>query len=244
MYNTCMKVLTLNIEGDNHFERVLPFLQTENADVVCLQEVFKADLPAIQEALQSKAEFFPLATVTSDNNVRLTPNGEWGIAIFTQHPIQHASHHLYFQPSTQLPELDDTQPNSVRRVLLTIDIAIDGMPWRVSNTHFTWSPGGKVTQEQQRDLKTLLDILAQLQPDVICGDFNSPRGSEIYDTLAAEYSDSVPTTISTTIDQELHRVSGIQFVVDSIFLDKKFSLLSSKVVGGVSDHQSVVVEVQ
>jgi hypothetical protein len=39
-----MKVISLNIEGNKHYELVLPFLHTENPDVICLQEVLEDDV--------------------------------------------------------------------------------------------------------------------------------------------------------------------------------------------------------
>lgn len=34
-----LKLITLNIEMDKHYSRFLPFLDSEKADVICLQEV-------------------------------------------------------------------------------------------------------------------------------------------------------------------------------------------------------------
>ena len=75
---------------------------------------------------------------------------------------------------------------------------------------------------------------------MFCGDFNAPRGGEVFDQLASHYSDCVPPEITTTIDQELHRAKGLQYVVDSIFSTDQYRLEDVRVQSGVSDHCALI----
>ena len=239
-----MKIISCNIEGDNHLERIIPFFHREHPDVICVQEMFQNDVGYFEHALNMSAVFHPLAIVTQENGVRMAQKGAWGIAILSRTPNLHSAIYPYFQPESQPPELNEDDPNSVHRAILSVDVKVQDQIWRVATTHFTWSPAGNIVDEQLRDFKELSSILDSLQPDALCGDFNTPRGKEIFGTLASRFQDTVPAQVKTTVDQNLHRIPGIQLVIDSIFIQKNIRLLSSKVVDSVSDHQAIVAEIQ
>jgi exonuclease III len=57
--DTSIKLITLNIEGDRHLDRVIPFLQKENAHVVCLQEVLQSNVELLKKELQMFGEYEP-----------------------------------------------------------------------------------------------------------------------------------------------------------------------------------------
>ena len=55
------------------------------------------------------------------------------------------------------------------------------------NTHFTWTPNAEVNEMQRQDLPTLFASLDRVPEFILCGDFNAPRGKEIFDTIATVY---------------------------------------------------------
>jgi len=55
MHTDFLKLISLNIEKDRHFDLILPFLKKHQPDVILLQEVFSKDIPKIEEALQMKS---------------------------------------------------------------------------------------------------------------------------------------------------------------------------------------------
>ena len=113
-----ISVVTLNIEGDRHFDRFLPVIQKMQPDVVCLQEVFKVDLPRIAEALgfvESQFAFMPMTSIDEENQYDISPRGEWGIALLTR--LEHSSFTtLVYKGTGTVPKF--TTPNSVNRGLL------------------------------------------------------------------------------------------------------------------------------
>ncbi len=238
-----LKLLSLNIEGDNHFDRIFPFLATEQPDVLCLQEVFEVDIPLFEEKTGMKATFLPQWVVNKDNPYRLNPKGKQGVALLTAFPQSPIAATYYFGDGVNLPEVSEVTPDQVQRAVIVSDISKDGKTYRVATTHFTWSPGGSVTDIQRQHLQSLLSVIQPLGEIILCGDFNAPRGKEIFDTLATLYTDNIPSNIQTTMDQNLHRVPGLMFVVDVLFTSPTYQVQNAQVIDGVSDHCAILATI-
>lgn len=240
-----IKLLSLNIEGDNHYERVFPFLLTEQPDVVCVQEFFLDDLPLFEEKLSMQGYAVGMWTCSQENDARISKRGLMGVAIFSKLPMNNPGHQWYVGGEDRIIEMfvPENSPETVSRALVYADVLKDGQLFRIATTHFTWSPGGSVTAVQQEHLDRLLPILKSIEPVVIVGDFNAPRGKAIFKTLAARYTDNIPASITTTMDQHLHRMPGLQFVVDVLFTDSHYVATDVQVVDGVSDHCAIVATI-
>jgi endonuclease/exonuclease/phosphatase family metal-dependent hydrolase len=237
-----IKLISINIEGTRHLERFIPFLQKEKPDVVCMQEVFESSMDRIKEALSMGGEFIPLAdkrTFAAKNG--LESGGIDGSAIFTHLPHTAVKAEFY-NDKGELPVW--TSPNSQKRAMLLTTVTKDNQNFTIATTHFTWDPMGGVNDEQREDLKRLLEIVKKYDNLILCGDFNAPRGGEIFGELSKHFKDNIPPEITTTIDQKLHKVKGLQLVVDGMFSKGSYSVKNVKVVGGVSDHQAIIAEVE
>ncbi len=238
-----IKVISVNIEGDNHFDTVFAFIERENPDVVCMQEVYEVDLPLFCTRLSPTYRYLPLSTVSAPNPFRKAQKGAEGVVIFSKLPI-HDSGSFYYESEPIDTTILDSRPEGSRRGLVWIDIEVGGKIYRIATTHFTWSWKGEVTTLQKADLGNLMRELEAVKPTLLCGDFNTPRGSEIFDHLATVFTDMIPPTVTTTIDQNLHRVSGIQFVVDGFFVAPGYTASNVRVLDGVSDHCALVGELE
>jgi endonuclease/exonuclease/phosphatase family metal-dependent hydrolase len=135
-------------------------------------------------------------------------------------------------------------PNSANRLLMYTVVDKDGTNFPIFNTHFTWSVGGQVSDEQRQNFVKMELILDEFEEVILCGDFNTPRGKELYSKLAARYQDALPPEVKTTIDPVMHRGGALQLVVDGIFCSSHFEILSARTKYGVSDHQAIIVELQ
>lgn len=238
-----LKLINLNIEGDQHLPQVIEFLKKEKAEVVCLQEVLKDNIPALIARTDYQVKFFPMTRVVDPTIWAQSVRGEAGVAILTKLKIiQHGSTY-YFGGIGEMPTFNVNDFTNVWRILAWIEIEKDSQKYLIANTHFTWTPEGKSTPKQFQDLENLLKILDNLGEFVLCGDFNAPRGGEIWNELAKRYQDNIPPDIKTTIDPKLHRVGPLQLVVDGLFSTPKYQVENVKVVSGLSDHQAVVGEI-
>ncbi len=82
-----MKLININIEGDKHFDRVIPFIERELPDVLCLQEVFKGDLIRFSDAGYF-SHFLPITRKESSS----TYSDELGIALLVKEISASVSH--------------------------------------------------------------------------------------------------------------------------------------------------------
>lgn len=240
-----MKLISCNIEGNRHLEaRLLPFFQAEAADVLCLQEVFAADLPLLEAATGLPSVFVPQAQVTQANP-HLPARGEWGLAILAA-DVKEWRADFYTGEAALVPEFfANNDPNSMNRVLLSARVQVAGETFQVATTHFTWSGEGIVNDEQRRAYARLLPLLEGFKELLFCGDLNTPRGYELWADLALRYRDNIPAAIDTTVDKNLHK-SGfdIRLVIDAMFSSSAYAVSDVRVVPNTSDHMAVVAQVR
>lgn len=228
-----VKLLDLNIEGHKHLDRWLPFAQAGSFEVITLQEVFEQDLPTIAAALGMEYSFCPIMNIAKENRYKIPPLGLWGVAIFTN--LKHApAEFVYYAGSADLHIFE--KPGDASRALLSCEVEKEGKTYRCATTHFTWTPDGQSTPQQERDLASLKRALTKYPDWILAGDFNAPRGGEIFTQLAAILKDNVPTSATTTIDASLHYSGALQLVVDSIFTSSEYETEQVEVVTGLSDH--------
>lgn len=244
-----IKLVSINIQGDNNKETVLPFLLKQSADVVCIQEIFEEDIKMYEEALGMKSFFKPIMYRESFKN-----GGErdklFGPAIFTNHKTIYNYEYIVGVesdiPIFAKPEDSTTERNISNIVLLWADITIPGDSiYRISTTHFTWTPDGMTTPYQIEDTTKLIKTLDEnLKDFVLVGDLNAPRGKEAFAMLAQKYKDNIPLEYESSIDPKLHRVQGLIHMVDGLFSTKEYEVKDVKLIEGISDHKAVVANIQ
>lgn len=227
-------LLSLNVEGSKHFTTVLPFLEANRTDVVCLQEVFEADMPAIQKAVGCDGVFAPMWTKNRVTPLAQEARGVQGVAIFTRLPHAQAAAQFY-NGAGDAPPFENGGRD---RVLLLIIVEKDGERFTVGTTHFTWTPDGEADDQQREEFLRLMALVPEEL--VLCGDFNAPRGREIFSRFTERFADNLPQEVTSTIDPELHRKKGLALVVDTIFSTPHYAVTDVRVVAGVSDHKAVL----
>ena len=241
-----MNIITLNCEYDRHFSRIFPFFQQEQPDILCIQEIFEADVPLFQENTGLQHVIFAAnSIIDAPNRYGIPTRGPWGIAIFSKLPFVRQQTFFYKGEADIIPNFIDGNPNSNRRALLAVTVEDDqAQPLTIATTHFTWTPDGNTSDEQRAQLPKILEIIDGLKPCVLTGDFNAPRGKEIFDTLAKHLVDHVPTNVTSTIDETLHYAQlKLDIVVDGFFASPKISIQKVRAIRGVSDHCAIVGEV-
>jgi endonuclease/exonuclease/phosphatase family metal-dependent hydrolase len=239
MTPSSLKIISLNIEMDKHLDRIIPFLKNQDADVIVLQEVLSKDKKAIETALGMQGIYLA-------QNILCVEHGEFPIGLLSLSKGSLLSHHHVFYKGHGAPLIRMTvkEPNKMERAILVIELIKDEQHYCLINTHFTWSANGLPTQEQDIDLESMLHQLAKIPEFILCGDFNAPRGTRIFDTLALRYHDNVPAEVTTTLDKTFHRAGPLDIVVDGVFTTPKYQSINSRVVSGLSDHCALVMTVQ
>ena len=243
-----LKLISLNIERHKHLALVEKFLTMRMPDVVCLQEVFEHDVDRLLRAIGgSEYAFEPMGKRPDEPSP-----GIMGIAILSRFPIMKKEVRYYAGERGELrdsTQSDTSTYNLMNRMILASDLEKDGMGFRIATTHFTWTPDGKPDDVQRNDIQNLLRILAELGDFVLMGDFNAPRGGEIFAMLAEHYKDNVPPHYVTSLDQKLHRAVEshpheiADKMVDGIFSTPNYIVTDIEMICGVSDHCALVATV-
>ncbi|TSC62586.1 MAG: endonuclease/exonuclease/phosphatase [Parcubacteria group bacterium Gr01-1014_48] len=232
------KIISINIETDKHHDTVLPFLHREQPDVVCMQEIYSHEAERYQYELGMRGLFAPMNLCVS-RHIKGALHVE-GVAIFSKHPVSNVSIALYAGYKNRVPIYVDKDARTYNHVLLSCDVSKDNKIYTIATTHFTWAPDGQADEFQRKNILLLLRALKKLPDVILCGDFNAPRGREIFDKLAKKYKDNIPAEITSTIDPYLHRAPHLQYVVDGLFSTPKYSVDNVRAETGISDHKAIV----
>lgn len=234
-----LRLISINIEGHNHLSRVIPFLEREKPDIVCLQEVFQVDLSVIFRNLPGAVNFAPNGILSDPDYHHMLPLGEIGNVVYTNLPAKLAKIEYYRGRRQTIPKLRTGEPNYTNRSVIRVPIFFNKRWVSVACTHFTWSERGDVTAEQEHDLDNLLALLPETEPLVLCGDFNTPRPSSVYQILTKRFVDRVPQDVTTTIDPNLHKAGALELTVDYVFTTTDIQA-EVQVISGISDHQALM----
>lgn len=168
----------------------------------------------------------------------------WGIGIFSRLPFTDVTSDYYYKASDSLPMftfkdgiMDETK---IWRGLLRVTVEKDESFYTIATTHFTRTPDGSTSDKQREDLKNLLAITKKCPELILCGDFNAPRGGEIFGILADMYTDSIPPEYLSSLDPKLHQLRGSKpLMVDGLFTTSEYRATDVKLTVGVSDHMAI-----
>ena len=246
MQNSAITLLSLNMHQDYHLETVTALITERATDVICLQETQKIFVEDIARRLGYDF-LFSLRTYNAsrDDGAELR---EEGVALIW-HPslrLRDSSVIAYREKDQPVVKRLTDDPNDVRRTMLVATLLRGVQVFRIGTTHFTWTPDGSASEEQCGDMHRMLSALEVFHDEygiVFCGDFNAPRGGEILKMMSDVYTDNLPRSIVTTLDQALHRAAPIFHAVDSIFCTKEYAVSDVAVVDGVSDHMALFAKV-
>lgn len=241
-----LKLVSLNTEGHKHLDRILPFLAKEQADIVCLQEVFQKDIHKLSSGLYPHHFFVPTWRVGQDQGKGFTKGNDLlGVAILSRHPTR-LMLKKYYSTGFKIPRYQG--PGKSSRALLMVSVSKNNIVYHVATTHFTWTKDGSTSPLQHTHLQALLKALHSVNHFCIAGDFNAPRGGQIHQKIASLYTDHTPKDIVTTVDPYLHyanqkKPNSLQTVVDYVFSTPEYSA-RVHAQNGLSDHLALIATIK
>jgi endonuclease/exonuclease/phosphatase family metal-dependent hydrolase len=239
---TGLKLVSVNIEFTKHLERVKSFLKREDPDIVCMQEIQEDTIAEIALALGFEHHVFaPMQRQKYEGSMSVV-----GVGIFSRSRFENTTVR-YYTEERELPTLDTSDPDSYINKLspvLFCDVRVNDQIFKIATIHFTWSPGGKATDLQRTHMKRLLEVLSTEGDFVLAGDFNAPRGREIFTLLSAKYKDNIPSRYSTSLDPDLHRAGKLDLMVDGLFTTPSYIAEGVELHNGVSDHCAITATIK
>ena len=244
-----MKLISVNIEFDKHYDTVLPFLKKENPDVICLQEVVEGDFEMFKKELGMDGMYKPIDFIYSPlyDGPKDIRQGE---AVFAKNIIRTDFNYYIGSEQNVMRSFDEYFAGDEGRennVLLSVTTADQsGKEFTFATTHFTLTKFGESTPHQLANLEKLFDALTSYPEIVLCGDMNAPRGNETFTRLAKKYKDNIPAQYDTSIDSNLHRTKNkdLKLMVDGLFTTPKYVATNVQLVDGVSDHMAIVADIE
>lgn len=234
-----LELLTLNIQNNRHLERVRATLVEHRPDIVCLQEAIESDCAS----LASSTGYTVTYAVSGYVSDQPGPERNWGVAVLSRVPLlRHVRSYYADDPAIRVLR----EPNDPRGVLLIIELEHLDQPYRIATTHFTWTPDGEINALQKADFPRMKALLARYPDYVLCGDFNAPRGKEMFSRFVneLELTDHLPASVQSTIDPEFHHVKGLTLVVDTVFSTPHYRVTNVRVLEGISDHKGILARVE
>jgi len=238
MNSPSIKIISLNIERSKHIDRILPFLVREQPDVFCVQELCKKDIQYFQSELLPECAYIPMAFIADDDET--SEPCEAGLGIFSRLKITASRALQYAGEGDKIPVYYHPDQSTTNRHLLISDLIKDGVLFKIGTTHFTWTPDGTVDDTQRQDLSKLLEMLKNEDELILTGDFNAPRGGEIFSTITNHYGDNVPLQYTTSSDGALHRAGKLEHMVDGLFSTPMYEVKDVRMECGVSDHCALI----
>ncbi len=243
-----IKLVSINIECSKHLDLVLPFLEKEKPDVVCIQELMEGDIPVFENTIGPIVRYSASMLREADGKV-----GNMGIGVFTRLPVRTSAVSFYAGDPQHIPRFDPSTAQSKhdteRHSVIFCDVISADEAFRIATTHFTWTPHGEASDDQRRDMEALLVVLDEYKQFVLCGDLNAPRGGEIFAMLDNRFHDNIPLEYKTSIDVNLHHARTTRLheidckMVDGLFTTTDYVASNVKLVFGVSDHAAIVAHI-
>ncbi len=247
-----ISLVSVNTEGHRHLaQRVIPFLRERQPEVVLLQDCYERGYKMVGDALGMEAVFAP-----HERKELYFDHGDieiCGIATLSRYGFCDQDIFYYVRDGLSgLPMHQEfmhrpgEEVARLRRAALYTEVPKGSDRFRFGNVYFTWTPDGQASIYQRKDLQVLRNYFSMFPDLILCGDFNAPRGREIFDKLASVYKDNIPAEALSTLDPELHsaaKAKGLQLVVDALFTTPGYRALDVEVATGVSDHCAIVANV-
>lgn len=238
-----LKLISLNIEEDKHYDLVLGFLHREQPEVVCLQEVPETFLPMLIEQgyICSFAPMFTSKYIAEKTLI--------GVAIVSKIPfVKTVNYYYQNQPAIRQNEMHKYIIGK-SYACLGAHFTLHGVKYDIFTTHLPVTPHGKADEEQIIATEKMLALLAEKDSHIICGDFNIPRNiNHLYKNITKKYTDEIPLQYKSSLDQNLHRLGNQtlddpifeKYMVDYIFTQSPYKATDVRLEFGVSDHSAVV----
>lgn len=251
-----LSVLQLNINADNFWDALIPFVTTNDFDVLMLQEVIGKDTKvgninckidcfvALEKILGEKyhGELVIAERFTSSQTAYM------GNAIFYKKEfLLQKKQTLTLKASLTPFSSEATHFDDQGRALLHLTLAIAGKPISFLTTHLAWAENSEEHPHQTEQATGLIEYLKTVpHPFVLAGDFNlNPQQPTIktINTFAKNLTSNFG--ITNTVNSRTHRAKGLTTAVDYIFVTEDIIVKDFRVLEeDLSDHLALTATIE
>ena len=258
-----MKIITLNIAGRTNFGRdfdermasIAEFLDREQADIVCMQEMTFDDLGSLADKINAMMKN-PYPNVSAEMSEKWTfdrftesAKKRWAAGLF-EHADDYLTDGLAVLSKSKIiktevirltaaPTDNNGRPDNRVRIAQNVDFE-DGL--KISNVHFATNNNGHLQ---------LYELVGKIDGDrLIVGDFNIPHqhvtvhgnveisGMQDFKNIWCDkYNDSTEFSDYVSFPDD-------NTAFDHLLLPKNYRFISIRTIDGLSDHSAVVFEIE
>ncbi|MCC6741227.1 MAG: endonuclease/exonuclease/phosphatase family protein [Planctomycetia bacterium] len=215
---TSLTVVTYNVEFGNRLPEAIEVIRRERPDVVCLQEIREAQLPALERELGMSGVWW--------GSFNLFGGGEWGNVVLSRGKVLEA-HSIPGAPAGSFG--------------VWAAVELDGARFVVGSVHLMhMKTDGAGFAAREREIRSLLAAIdAAGAPALIAGAFNNPPLGGNYDLLTGRLID-LSAGSGATLPNPIPLLR-----VDYVFGTREWSAETARRIDSkVSDHRPVVAVVR
>lgn len=256
IYRMNLKIVCLNMWlGGKLFENIQPFIEQENADILCLQEVYQAEHSPLMQPWHAVGElakilgykyyaFAPAFAEEVENGYRV----QFGNAILSKYPIQ-TSQAVFFD----VPYNGNWKPKSQEEIIFTprnlqyAEINLGEKNLHIFNVQGIWGFDGDDNDRRLAMADVIAGHIAGKQPALLMGDFNVQEGGKTTDKIEEHMKSVFKGEMKTSFNlQQKDPNSGYATaIVDMMFASPDIQIKNHHVSDeNISDHLGLVVEVE
>ncbi len=242
-----MKIISLNIEKDKHFDKHKDFLLNQNPDVLCLQEVWEKDVEKYQKLLNFNYVFFQPIIILEEKKLFSKKIKKEGLVIFSKKPVESFEYYNIFEEENQNSISIYRDDETYHWKALMATLKFKDRKINIVNIHGVVTKNGNETKPKQLQyFDNLIGFLKDYDNLILLGDSNAPRGYEAFAKMDKVWKDNIPKKYTTSIDNNIHRAGykNLQYVVDVLFSTNDIRFKTARYQDGLSDHFGLIAEIE
>jgi endonuclease/exonuclease/phosphatase family metal-dependent hydrolase len=242
-----LSVLQWNVWFRENADNIVQFIQEQDADIVCLQELTQnsttnplRDIPAELAALGYHAVYKPALQQSGKENIVM------GNGIFSKFPIV-GQRQVFVQH-------EDPKSNNYaheNRIYIEAAIKADDTYFTVGTVHLSYITEFQINEQKRREVDTLISAIAQnAQRYIFTGDLNSLPDSYTVEGLRKTLKSAGPDYTQATwttkpFSYEGFEANTLEWRLDYVFTTPDIAVLDSRIIKTeFSDHLPILTTIE
>ena len=241
-----LKIICLNVWlGGKKWEAMVEFLLAEKPDILALQEAYRSSDDTLEPRFQTVQRlsqilglpYTAFAPTFTQNDSKL----EQGNAVLSAYPIRSQNVTFFDVPFGVLQD-NESDATRVPRNLQQVTIDVHGQDLHVFNTQGIWGFDGKDNPRRLAMCQKTAEIIQDISPTILCGDFNVDERTASIATLEKTLHNVFKNTRQTSFNLREKKTGGFaQAIVDFLFISPDIRILDQYSPDvDISDHLPLV----
>ncbi len=248
-----IKLITLNIwKQSNLQEKAVDFINKENPDVICLQEVYNGtdkklklqyrSLEFFKKKLRlTHSQFAPtFRDITKEDHL----DAEQGLTIFSRYPIVKTDVTFFDLPYRVFYDYEKTPEifPKIPRLLQYVKIKVENNFLNVFNTHGIWDSFGLDNERRLKMSEVIVKNIKSKENVILAGDFNVRPDTQAIRNIEKHLKNIFKNELRSTFNMRRKTEPGFATaVVDMVFVSNNMKIIDHYCPDAdVSDHLPLV----